>query len=88
MGKIKETFQKMSLKKSLLILAVFWLSLVGVLSIATILKCSDIRQEILDTRPIIIMVLLLYRKNIRMGNFQKKIKYIIGVLLFLWCLYP
>ena len=54
MGKIKETFQKMSLKKSLLILAVFWLSLVGVLSIATILKCSDIRQEILDTRPIII----------------------------------
>lgn len=54
MGKIKETIQKMSLKKSLLILAVFWLSLVGVLSIATILKCSDIRQEILDTRPIII----------------------------------
>lgn len=54
MGKIKETFQKMSLKKSLLILAVFCLSLVGVLSIATILKCSDIRQEILDTRPIII----------------------------------
>lgn len=54
MGKIKETFQKMSLKKSLLVLAVFCLSLVGVLSIATILKCSDIRQEILDTRPIII----------------------------------
>lgn len=54
MGKIKETFQKTSLKKSLLILAVFWLSLVGILSIATILKCSDIRQEILDTRPIII----------------------------------
>lgn len=54
MGKIKETFQKMSLKKSLLILAVVWLSLVGILSIATILKCSDIRQEILDTRPIII----------------------------------
>lgn len=54
MGKIKETFQKMSLKKSLLILAVFWLSLVGVLSIATILECSDIRQEILDTRPIMI----------------------------------
>jgi len=55
MGKIKETFQKMSpLKKSLLVLAVFCLSLVGVLSIVTILKCSDIRQEILDTRPIII----------------------------------
>lgn len=54
MGKIKKTFQKMSLKKSLLILAVFCLSLVGVLSIVTILKCSNIRQEILDTRPIII----------------------------------
>ena len=54
MGKIKETFQKMSLKKSLLVLAVFCLSLVGILSIVTILKCSDIRQEILDTRPIII----------------------------------
>lgn len=54
MGKIKETFKKMSLKKSLLVLAVFCLSLVAVLSIVTILKCSDIRQEILDTRPIII----------------------------------
>ena len=54
MGKIKETFHKMSLKKSLLVLAVFCLSLVSVLSIVTILKCSDIRQEILDTRPIII----------------------------------
>lgn len=54
MGKIKETFQKMSLKKSLLVLAVFCLSLVAVFSIVTILKCSDIRQEILDTRPIII----------------------------------
>lgn len=54
MGKIKETFQKMSLKKSLLVLAVFCLSLVSVLSIVTILKCSNIRQEILDTRPIII----------------------------------
>lgn len=54
MGKIKETFQKMALKKSLLVLAVFCLSLVGILSIVTILKCSDIRQEILDTRPIII----------------------------------
>lgn len=32
----------------------FCLSLVGILSIVTILKCSDIRQEILDTRPIII----------------------------------
>lgn len=54
MGKIKKTFQKMSLKKSLLVLSVFYLSLVGVLSIATILKCSEIRQGILDTRPIII----------------------------------
>lgn len=54
MGKIKETFQRMSLKKSLLVLAVFCLSLVSVLSIVTILKFSNIRQEILDTRPIII----------------------------------
>ena len=54
MGKIKKTFQEMSLKKSLLVLSVFCLSLVSVLSIVTILKCSDIRQEILDTRPIII----------------------------------
>lgn len=54
MGKIKETFQKMSLKKSLLVLAVFCLSLVSMLSIVTILKFSNIRQEILDTRPIII----------------------------------
>lgn len=44
----------MSLKKSLLVLAVFCLSQVAVLSIVTILKCSNIRQEILDTRPIII----------------------------------
>lgn len=54
MGKIKKFFQKMSLKKSLLVLAVFCLSQVAVLSIVTILKCSNIRQEILDTRPIII----------------------------------
>ena len=54
MGKIKKAFHKMSLKKSLLVLSVVYLSLVSVLSIVTILKCSDIRQEILDTRPIII----------------------------------
>lgn len=54
MGKIKKTFQKMSLKKSLLVLSALCLSLVSVLSIVTILKCSNIRQKILDTRPIII----------------------------------
>lgn len=54
MGKIKKAFQEMSLKKSLLVLSVFCLSLVSVLSIVTILKCSDTRQKILDTRSIII----------------------------------
>lgn len=96
MGKIKETFQKMSLKKSLLILAVFWLSLVGVLSIATILKCSDIRQEILDTRPIIITDYIIddtNRNNMENNNGVTAVpqKYTHGELskenqVYYWCI--
>lgn len=54
MDKIKVVLQNMSLKKSLVLLAVFWLGFVSVLSVVTILSFSDIRQQILDTRPIII----------------------------------
>ena len=54
MGKIREVFQKMSLKRSLVLLAVFCLSLVSALSVITILTCSSIQKKILDTRPIII----------------------------------
>ena len=96
MGKIKETFQKMSLKKSLLILAVFWLSLVGVLSIATILKCSDIRQKILDTRPIIITDYIIddtNRNNMENNNEVTAVpqKYTHGELskenqVYYWCI--
>lgn len=104
MGKIREVFQKMSLKRSLVLLAVFCLSLVSALSVITILTCSSIQKKILDTRPIIITDyvirdadsndtennngLLPYRRNIHMENFQKKINYIIGALRFLWCPYP
>ena len=102
MGKIREVFQKMSLKRSLVLLAVFCLSLVSALSVITILTCSSIQKKIIDTRPIIITELetqivmtpkiitglLPYRRNIHMENFQKKINYIIGALRFLWCPYP
>lgn len=54
MGKIKTAFRNMSLKKSLVLLAAFWLGLASVLSVAEILICSDIRQKILDTRPILV----------------------------------
>lgn len=58
MGKIREVFQKMSLKRSLVLLAVFCLSLVSALSVITILTCSSIQKKILDTRPIIITLVL------------------------------
>lgn len=48
MGKIREVFQKMSLKRSLVLLAVFCLSLVSALSVITILTCSSIQKKILD----------------------------------------
>ena len=90
MGKIKETFQKMSLKKSLIILTVFCLSLVGVFSSATILKCSDIRQEILDTRPIIITGYT--TDNIHEHNTETESGMIVTPKIYthgeLWCLYP
>lgn len=54
MDKIRRVFQNMSLKKSLVLLAVFSLGVVSILSITTILTFSNIRQSILDTRPVII----------------------------------
>lgn len=54
MGKIKNTFQKMSLKKSLVMLAALCLGGVSILSIITILIFSDMQQKILDTSPIVV----------------------------------
>lgn len=54
MDKIKKVFQKMSLKKSLVLLALFCLGVVSVFSIITVLVFSNIRQKILDTRPIVV----------------------------------
>lgn len=54
MGKIKNIFQKMSLKKSLVMLAALCLGGVSILSIITILIFSDMQQKILDTRPIVV----------------------------------
>lgn len=54
MGKIKNTFQKMSLKKSLVMLAALCLGGVSILSIITILIFSGMQQKILDTRPIVV----------------------------------
>lgn len=51
MDKIKNTFQNMSLKKSLISLAVLCLSVVSILTVATILIFSKLQQNILDTRP-------------------------------------
>lgn len=52
MGKIKEVFQNMPLKKALITLAVVCLGAVSILTVITILKFSNVRQEILDNRPI------------------------------------
>lgn len=52
MGKIKELFQNMPLKKALITLAVVCLGAVSILTVITILKFSNVRQEILDNRPI------------------------------------
>ena len=54
MDKIRKVFQSMSLKKSLVLLAVFSLGLVSILSVITILTCSNFQQKILDTRPIVV----------------------------------
>ena len=52
MGKIKEIFQNMPLKKALITLAGMCLGAVCILTVVTILKFSDTRQDILDNRPI------------------------------------
>lgn len=52
MGKIKEVFQNMPLKKALITLAVMCLGVVSILTVITILKFSNTRQELLDNRPI------------------------------------
>lgn len=52
MGKIRKLFQNMPLKKALIALAVWCLGIVSILTVITILKFSDIRQELLDNRPI------------------------------------
>lgn len=52
MVKIKNTFHNMPLKTSLVSLAVLCLGVVSILTIFTILEFSNLRQEILDTRPI------------------------------------
>lgn len=54
MDKIKKAVQNMSLKNSLVLLAVFCLGIVSVLSIVTILIFSNLQQSILDTRPIMV----------------------------------
>lgn len=54
MDKIKKAFQSISLKKSLMLLAVCSLGLVSILSVITIVTLSDFQQKILDTRPIIV----------------------------------
>ena len=54
MGKLKERLENISLRKGLLLVSVISLSIVCVLSVATILTASNIRQKIMDTRPIII----------------------------------
>lgn len=54
MGKIKNKFQNMSLKRSLVLLAVLYLGVVSVLIVITILTFSNIRQDILDTRSLYI----------------------------------
>lgn len=54
MDKIRKVFQSMSLKKSLVLLAVFSLGLVSILSVITILTFSNFQQKILDTRPIVV----------------------------------
>ena len=52
MGKIKNVFQNMSLKKSLVLLAVFCQSIDTLLINIKVLAFSGMRQSILDTRPL------------------------------------
>lgn len=54
MGKLKEKIKNLPLKKALLILSAVSFGVTAVLSIVTILLFSNIRQNILDRRPVII----------------------------------
>lgn len=54
MGKLKEKIKNLPLKKALLILSAASFGVTAVLSIVTILLFSNIRQNILDRRPVII----------------------------------
>lgn len=80
MGKIREVFQKMSLKRSLVLLAVFCLSLVSALSVITILTCSSIQKKILDSFRRCIRTIVSSDRGIsfhsynkaRIGSFRKR----------------
>lgn len=54
MDKLKGKLRDISLRNALLLVSMITLSIVGVLSIISILKTSDVRQKILDTRSIIV----------------------------------
>lgn len=54
MDQIKKLFRSMSLKKSLVLIAIVCLVFVSLLSVITILTFSNFQQKILDTRPLIV----------------------------------
>ncbi|MBS6195537.1 MAG: HAMP domain-containing histidine kinase [Clostridiales bacterium] len=54
MDKMRKVFQRMSLKKSLMLLAVCCLGFVSILSFITIFTFSNLQRKILDTRPIVV----------------------------------
>ena len=55
MEKVRKCLEKMSLKKTLVLLFVISLASVMILAIITIWIASDVRQELLDKRPIIVL---------------------------------
>ena len=55
MEKVRKCLDKMSLKKTLVLLFVISLASVMILAIITIWIASDVRQDILDKRPIIVL---------------------------------
>ncbi len=55
MEKVRKCLEKMSLKKTLVLLFVISLASVMILAIITIWIASDVRQDILDKRPIIVL---------------------------------
>lgn len=64
---MKKIFEKMSLKKSLILLAVLCLGTVCILTIVTILNFSNLRQKILDNRSIQISQYTVKEDNINYG---------------------